>query len=93
MKDSIGTTVELDRSDNKFMLRDFAEIIPAVTVLFRLKGFPTARTHSPTRMLSLFPIGIATKPNDCYSSTRCYSKCCRCAAVYFLLSFSVTSIS
>ena len=30
-------------------------IIPAVTVEFRLKGLPTASTHSPTFILSEFP--------------------------------------
>ncbi len=34
------------------IFRPFALIIPAVTVEFRLKGFPTANTHSPTLALS-----------------------------------------
>ena len=37
--------------------RAFAEMIPAVTVLFRPKGLPTAMTHSPTLTLSLLAIG------------------------------------
>jgi len=34
---------------------DFALIIPAVTVEVRLKGLPTAKTHSPIRALLLSP--------------------------------------
>ena len=34
-----------------------ALIIPAVTVELKLKGLPTASTHSPTFNLSLSPIG------------------------------------
>ena len=37
------------------MLRPFALTMPAVTVLSRLNGLPTASTHSPTRMESLLP--------------------------------------
>ena len=36
-------------------LLDFAEIIPAVTVEVRLKGLPTAKTHSPICVVSLSP--------------------------------------
>ena len=39
--------------------RAFALTMPAVTVELRLKGFPTASTHSPTFSLSLSPIGRA----------------------------------
>ena len=46
MNDSI---LSLPRS---LMLRAFALMIPAVTVEFKLKGFPTASTHSPTCVLS-----------------------------------------
>ena len=38
-----------------FKFLAFAETIPAVTVLVRLKGLPTANTHCPTCTLSLFP--------------------------------------
>jgi hypothetical protein len=38
---------------SKFL--DFAEIIPAVTVEVRLKGLPTAKTHSPICVESLSP--------------------------------------
>ncbi|CAI8451639.1 MAG: Uncharacterised protein [Cryomorphaceae bacterium] len=34
------------------MSRPFAEMIPAVTVLVKLNGFPTARTHCPRRTWS-----------------------------------------
>ena len=37
---------------NKFKLLPFALIIPAVTVEFKLNGFPTASTHCPTFTLS-----------------------------------------
>ena len=42
--------------------RLLALTIPAVTVFVRLKGLPTARTHSPTFISSLFAIVIAGKP-------------------------------
>ena len=58
MNDSIGITSCFDRSDNKLMFLAFAETIPAVTVDVKLKGFPTASTHSPTFKSSLFPNGI-----------------------------------
>ena len=41
---------------------DLALMIPAVTVELRLKGFPTANTHSPIRATSESPKGI--KGND-----------------------------
>ena len=41
--------------------RALALTIPAVTVLLRLKGLPTASTHSPTLRSSEFPIWIAGK--------------------------------
>jgi hypothetical protein len=58
IKDSMGNTSCLERSDNKFIFLAFAETIPAVTVEVKLKGFPTAKTHSPTFKSSLFPRGI-----------------------------------
>ena len=36
--------------------RDLAEMMPAVTVLSRLKGEPIATTHSPTRILLESPV-------------------------------------
>ena len=41
------------------MLRPLAETIPAVTVLFKLNGLPTANTHSPTFTLSELPKTMA----------------------------------
>ena len=38
-----------------FRSLDLALIIPAVTVEFRLNGFPTAKTHSPILVASEFP--------------------------------------
>jgi hypothetical protein len=43
------------------MSRPRAEIIPAVTVPPRPKGFPMATTQSPTRDLSEFPNFTASK--------------------------------
>ena len=40
-------------------VRAFAEIIPAVTVDVKLKGFPIASTHSPSFRSLLSPIVIA----------------------------------
>jgi hypothetical protein len=51
MKLSIGV---LEFLLNKSMLLPFAETIPAVTVEFNPKGFPTARTHCPTSTISEF---------------------------------------
>ena len=42
-------------SFSMFMSRPFALTIPAVTVEVKLKGLPTARTHSPTFTSSEFP--------------------------------------
>ena len=41
------------------MLRPLAEMMPAVTVEVRLKGLPTAKTHSPSLTSSLLPNGKA----------------------------------
>ena len=41
MNDSIPPSLRI------LIFLDFALIIPAVTVEFKLYGFPTARTHSP----------------------------------------------
>ena len=45
MKDSIGKS---DFLRSMLMFLPFALTMPAVTVEFRLKGFPTASTHCPT---------------------------------------------
>ena len=45
-----------------FIFLPFALTIPAVTVEAKLKGFPTASTHSPIWTSSLFPycIGVSS---------------------------------
>jgi hypothetical protein len=44
-----------------FILRPLADTIPAVTVEVRLKGLPTANTHSPILTEEELPIVIAGK--------------------------------
>ncbi len=77
------------------MFLALAETIPAVTVDVKLKGLPTASTHSPTRMLSLFPIGIAVNPfaSIFSTATSVEGSVPTIFAVYFELSFMITSIS
>ena len=57
MNDSIGTMF-LSAFDNKLIFLALADTIPAVTVDVRLKGLPTAKTHSPIFTSSLLPIAI-----------------------------------
>jgi len=45
-------------------VRALALTIPAVTVEFRLKGFPTASTHSPTFSVSESPTGIVGRSSS-----------------------------
>ena len=79
-----------------FKSRDFALIIPAVTVELRLKGFPTAKTHSPTLAASESPKAI--KDNG-FSASILITAISVAGSVpirvaeYDLLSFKVTSIS
>ena len=77
------------------MFLAFAETIPAVTVDVKLKGFPTARTHWPIFKSSLFPIGIALKPFPSIFKTAksVAGSVPTIFAVYFELSFKITSIS
>ena len=59
MNDSIGNLLPL--SPIILMLLPFADTIPAVTVDVKLKGLPTAHTHSPIFTSSELPYTIKGK--------------------------------
>ena len=71
-----------------------ALIIPAVTVLFKLKGLPTAKTHSPIFTKSLFPYNKKGKPfcSILIRATSVLASNPIIRATYERLSFNVTSI-
>ena len=75
--------------------RDFAEIIPAVTVDVRLKGLPTAKTHSPIFVESLSPNTAYSKSVSEFIFSSAISFCSSLpitSAIYDWLSFVVISI-
>ena len=82
-------------SDNILILRALALTIPAVTVEVRLNGFPTANTHSPTLKSSLFPSAIGFKFGAFIFkiATSVEGSAPTTVALYFELSFNITSIS
>ena len=77
------------------MLRALALTIPAVTVDVKLNGFPTASTHSPMCNSSLFPSGIGFKfaASIFKTAISVEGSVPITVAVYFELSFKMTSIS
>ena len=63
MKLSTGKTSRAVFGLSNWMSRALADTMPAVTVLVRSKGLPTASTQSPTRTSSLFPHDNASSPS------------------------------
>ena len=80
---------------SKFIFLAFAETIPAVTVDVKLKGFPTANTHSPISNSSLFPNGIDGKfsPSILMTAMSVDGSVPITLASYLELSFKITCIS
>ena len=90
----MGTTFLLGLL-RRFIFLAFAETIPAVTVEVKLNGLPTAKTHSPIAKSSLLPSAIAFKPvsSILITAISVAGSAPTTVAVYFELSFRVTSIS
>ena len=83
------------RSESKLMFRALADTMPAVTVEVRLKGLPTAKTHSPILSSSEFPIGMAAKlvPSILRTAISVEGSVPTTFASYLELSFKITWIS
>ena len=84
-----------DSTPLAYRLLALALTMPAVTVEVRLKGFPTARTHSPSFKRSLSPIVIVGKslPSIFTRAKSEFSSVPMILPLYSRLSFSFTRIS